>query len=390
MRWRVRLGTLAAAGIWVLLNPAPARAAVGPEGQVESCEVPAQPGARPSDLFLLKLAAISKTGLQLQTAAGAPMARAVTQFRVTSPPLAKEIAGRWKQNGLWAGPCAGLVAVFQASALEKNKKDPNHVVDLYELRYASEAAARRVAALLQTSWDWNGHPFIAVQRGPAVTVVEGRYGAWNALETVGAHFGGAVYPRHAPVALSLCAKGANERPLVDKDGMAVHVLGFAPSGELAWLEETPGPRGGAAWNLRVSNLANDREVAARAYRTDRPGAQAFCARYREDAGAFLTEQGVSGGAFSAFDKTAIGGEPISIGVQSGKGSAKEIVMEGPSGSKVLGRVPGTAGTPSALGFIQSPFEERVAVFVLTHGTPNGHPSLRVLGGRLDKRWMAKE
>jgi hypothetical protein len=169
--------------------------------------------------------------------------------------------------------------------------------------------------------------------------------------------------------------------------MAVHVLGFAPSGELAWLEEAANPRGGAAWTLRVSNLVNDREVAARTYRTDQPGAQAFCAQHGQDAGALLNEQGVSGGAFSAFDKTALGGEPLSIGVQPGRGAKQDVVMESPSGSKVLGRV---AGAPSPLGFIQSPFEERVAVFVLTHDAPNGRPSLRVLGGRLDKRWMAKQ
>ncbi len=369
-----------------MLHLKPARADLAKEGPVETCDLAGNlagaPTAHPSDLFLLKLAAIPKTGLQ------ASPAHAVTPFRVTSLPLSKEVAGRWRQNGLWAGPCTGLVAVFQAGVAEK--KDPRNVVDLYELRYGSDWAARRVAALLQTSWEWNGHPFIAVQRGSTVIVVEGRYGSWNALEAAGAHFGGAVYPRRAPVALALCAKGSNQRPVVERDGMAVHVLGFAPSGELAWLEETPGPRGGAAWSLRVSNLVNDREVAARTYRTDRPGAEAFCAQHRDDAGALLNEQGVSGGAFSAFDKTALGGGPITVGVHPGpdrRGLRKDVVMEGPAGSKVLGRV---TGAPSALGFIQSPFEERVAVFVLTHDAPSGHPNLRVLGGRLDKRWIAKE
>jgi hypothetical protein len=58
-------------------------------------------------------------------------------------------------------------------------------------------------------------------------------------------------------------------------------------------------------------------------------------------------------------------------------------MEGSPGTKVLGRI--RAGAAKALGFIRSPFEDRVAVLLLIRdpGTP---PALRVLGARLDKHW----
>jgi hypothetical protein len=246
-----------------------------------------------------------------------------------------------------------------------------------------------VAALLGTSWDWNGHPFIAVQRGVNVIVVEGRYGAVSALETVGAHFGGTIYPRRGPVALPLCEKGANRRPIFEGAGLAVHVLGFAPSGELAWLEEAPGQGGATVWTLHVSNLVDDHEIAVRTYRTTRPNAEAFCAQHRADAGTLLGERGVSAGAFSAFDNPTIDGAPLRVLVQPAASSGSEVVMQGPLGTKVLGRLSSAAGATKALGFIRSPFEERVAVLVLIESPATGRPRLRVLGGRLDKRWLAQ-
>ena len=360
----------------------PANDATG-GGCVEACELRAGPAARASDVFAAKLRTVARTGTHVGVNPGAPSATAVSGFRVASIPLRKEAAARWRQNGLWAGPCAGLAAVFQASVI--NDKDAKNVVDLYELRYTSEATARRIAALLETSWDWNGHPFIAVQRGPNVIVAEGRYGALSALEAVGAHFGGTIYPRRAPVALAMCDKGSNQRPIFEGDGLTVHVLGFAPSGELAWLEATAGEGGGTTWTLHVNNLVNDCELAVRTYRTGRPGAEAFCAQHRAAAGVLLSERGVSVGAFSAFDKPTIDGAPLTVLIQPGN----QVVMQGPSGTKVLGRLRAAAGTAKPLGFIRSPFEERVAVFVSIKHAATGRQGLRVLGGRLDKRWLAQ-
>lgn len=363
-------------------------------GCIETCELPARPEARASDLFLGKLRELAPTGHHLTAKPGQPLASALSQFRVASIPLGKDDAARWRQNGLWAGPCAGLSAVFEASAVDD--KDPRNLVDLYELHYASDAAARRVAALLGSSWDWNGHPFIAVQRGANVIVAEGRYGAWSALETMGGHFGGAVFPRGAPAPVPVCDPKARPRPIFQGDGLTVHVLGFGPSGELAWLEGRDGQAGATVWTMRVSNLVNDREVATRTWRTATATTAAFCAEHRADAGALLSERGVAGGQFSAFDKATLDGGALSVAIQPAASSSqdskasKEIVMQAPSGTKVLGRLAPDAGAAKALGFIRSPFEDRVAVLVLVKDAQSGKPGLRVLGGRLDKGWLRRE
>ena len=352
---------------------------------IEACELPSEPAARASDLFLSKLRTISPTGYHVSGKPGPQLAKAVSQFRVASIPFSKEEATRWKQNGLWAGPCAGLSAVFQASAV--NDKDAQKVVDLYELHYTSDASARRVAALLGTSWDWNGHPSIAVQRGTNVIVAEGRYGAWTTLESIGAHFGGAVFPRGAPVTPPVCSGGPRQRPIYQADGLTVHVLGFAPSGELAWLEGRAAEGRATVWTMHVSNLVNDREVAARTYRTAAPTEQAFCAEHRADAGALLSEHGVTGGEVSAFDERTSDGAAMSVQIQPAPPSGKQVVMQGPPGTKVLGRLPAGTAEAKALGFIRSPFEERVAVLVLVKDATSGRSGLRVMGGRLDKRWL---
>jgi len=360
------------------------------EGCIEACALPAASDARPSDAFVAKLRTLPSTGHHVMVNPGLWGATALTELRVASIPLGKESAARWRQNGLWAGPCAGLTAAFQATAVDD--KDAKKVVDLFELRYAGETPARRVAALLATSWDWNGHPFIAVQRGASVIVAEGRYGAWTALEAVGGHFGGAIPARHAPVPLALCDARATRRarPLFEADGLRVHVLGFAPSGELAWLVATAGQGGGMLWTLHVTNLVNDREVATRTYRTAASGADAFCAEHRADAGLLLAERAVNGGDVAAFDKLAPEGEPLKVSIQRGPSSANDVVMAGALGTKVLGRLPVTAGEARTLGLIRSPFEERVAVLVLITDGKTGRPAVRVLGGRLDKRWMARQ
>jgi hypothetical protein len=356
-------------------------------GCVEACELHAGPEVRASDLFMTKLRTLAPTGHHPAGKPGQPLAGAVSQFRVASIPLSKDDAARWRQNGLWAGPCAGLSAVFEASAVDD--KDARKVVDLFELHYASDATARRAAALLASSWDWNGHPVIVVQRGPNVIVAEGRYGAWNALETIGAHFGGAVFPRGGPVALPVCDP-KSQRPIYQGDGLTVHVLGFAPSGELAWLEGRDGPAGATVWTMRVSNLVNDREIAARTYRTAMPTTAAFCAEHRAEVGALLSERGVAGGQFSAFDKATVDGAPVSVAIQPASSQSQEIVMQAAPGSKVLGRLAPDLSTAKALGFIRSPFEERIAVLVLVKDATTGKPALRVLGGRLDKGWLRRD
>ncbi len=388
---------LIAAAAAVLLSRA-APAAAGPQarpcatdsgrngsGCVESCPLRGSSAGSPSDLFLSKLRTLSSADHHLRPAPGAALARAVSPFRVASIPFGKEAAGRWRQNGLWAGPCAGLTAVFRATALDD--KDPRKAVDVYELRYRSEVAARRVGALLATSWGWNGRPFITVQRGASVLVAEGRFGAWGTLEAVGAHLAGAIPAAPGPAALGLCDKVAPRPPIFQGEGLAVHVLGFAASGQLAWLEATTAQSGASVWTVHVTNLVDDRELAARKFRTARAGADAFCAEHRADAAQLLADQAVSGAAISAFDKTAADGEPLAVALRRDSSDRTEIVIEGPLGTKVLGRLPASIASARALGFIRSPFEERAAVLVLGKSGPSGGAVVRVFGGRLDKRWL---
>lgn len=392
---------VAAAAAVLLSRAAPARAAAparpcaGDNGRmdtgcVESCPLRTSRSGSPSDLFVAKLRTLSSTGHHVR---GPALATPVAQFHVASIPFGKEAAGRWRQNGLWAGPCAGLSAVFRATAIDD--KDPRKFVELYELRYGSEVTARRVGALLASSWRWNGHPFIAVQRGTSVLVAEGRYGAWGAVEAVGAHLAGTIPAAGGPPALALCDKGASRRPIFQGDGLAVHVLGFAASGQLAWLDAAAGPRGETVWTLHVTNLVDDRELVSRKYRTAAPGADAFCAEHRADAGQLLSDQAVSGGVFAAFDKAAADGEPLDVVLRGDASGRTEIVMEGPLGTKVLGRLPASMASPRTLGFVRSPFEERVAVLVLAESGPvgttrqAGRAAVRVFGGRLDKRWIPR-
>ncbi|HVT09329.1 MAG TPA: hypothetical protein VHO67_17840 [Polyangia bacterium] len=370
----------------------PARACAKDNGRndagcFEACVLGTGAVRAPSDSFVAKLRTLSAAGHHVRgSASPAPVSR----FRVASIPFGKEAAGRWRQNGLWAGPCAGLTAAFHATAAED--KDPRKLVELYELRYGSELAARRVGALLASSWRWNGHPFVAVQQGSSVLVAEGRYGAWGALEAVGAHLAGTIPAAGGPPALALCDKGAPRRPIFQGDGVAVHVLGFAASGQLAWLDASAAQSGETVWTLHVTNLVDDRELVARTYRTAAPGADAFCAQHRADAGQVLADQAVSGAAFTGFDKAASDGEPLEVVLRRDPSGRTEIVMQGAPGTKVLGRLPASIASARALGFIRSPFEERVAVLVLARGgpmVPTGRAAVRVFGGRLDKRWIPR-
>ena len=278
--------------------------------------------------------------------------------------------------------------MFRATAVDD--KDPRKVVELYELRYGSEVAARRVGALLASSWRWNGHPFIAVQRGASVLVAEGRYGAWGTLEAVGAHFAGAIPAAGGAPALALCDKGSPRQPIFEAEGLAVHVLGFAASGELAWLEATPGQAAQTVWTLHVTNLVNDRELAAHTYRTAPSGADAFCAQHRADAGQLLADQAVSGAAFTAFDKTAADGEPLDVVLRRDPSDPdRDRDARGGWARRCSGGCPTSITSARTLGFIRSPFEERVAVLVLAKGGPTGRAAVRVFGGRLDKRWIPR-
>jgi len=99
---------------------------------------------------------------------------------------------------------------------------------------------------------------------------------------------------------------------------------------------------------------------------------------------------VTGGEFTAFDKLSLDGAAVGVTIVPASALSREIVMQGAAGSKVLGRLPASAGEARALGFIRSPFEERVAVLVLTKDAASGRPGLRVLGGRLDKGWLRSQ
>jgi len=353
------------------------------DGCRETCTLPPDSGEKPSEYFLAKLRSIKPTKHHIDTVFGDALLRTLPTFYVAPFYLSAQDVSSWKQNGRWAGPCTDLVAVFYSKAVED--KDPRNAVELYELRYPTEAKARRVATLLNTSWDWNYHPKLAVPSGRSVIVAEGRHRAWNAMDAVAAHLGWPRSARRRPTVLPLCDRDSGSTPVFSGAGLVLHVVGFSPSGGIAWLEERAQPTGGAAWQLRVVDLMNDREVAGRTFDVRKSGAAAFCVRHAADAVTLLTERGISVAAFPAFDKPTPDVDPSAVLIRARSDAGSEVVMQGRQGSKVLGKLPAAADVTRALGFLRSSFEARVAVVVASKGS-DGRLVVRVLGGRLDKGW----
>ena len=365
----------------------PKRDEFGWDGCIESCDLPKDADEHASESFIAKLRTIGPTGHHIDTSLGDALLSRGFSFRVLAFELPTERAKRWEQNHRWAGPCTGLVALFHSKAVED--KDTKDVVNLYELRYRTEAEARRAASLLETSWDWNYHPFVAVHSGRSVFVAEGRHRAWDALGRVAKHFGGEFRRRSRAPVPALCDRDGEVPPVFSDaaEGLAVHVLGFSPTGHLAWLEERSKAGGtGATWSLRVADLVNDRELAGKTYQVLRKGAEGLCRPHGADLGVLLSEQQIAAAAFPAFDKPTPAADPTGLVIRAGAASRAEVVLLGRQGSKVLGTISAGSSAAQVLGFLRSPFEARVAAMILVKGTVKDSATLRVFGGRLDRGW----
>jgi hypothetical protein len=158
----------------------------GRDDCVEACELPKDVDLQPSEAFVAKLRSIGATGHHIDSVFGAALVRRRYEFRnFYSSKLSPDGGRPWWQNGRWVGPCTGLVAYFYSKAVEDS--DPKNVVELYELRYASEVDAARVATLLTTSWAWAYHPYDTMLFGKSAILVEGRHRAWSAYTRVLKH-----------------------------------------------------------------------------------------------------------------------------------------------------------------------------------------------------------
>jgi hypothetical protein len=187
---------------WLAAMATAARAQTPPcpssDGCIERCAIGAAPGEEPSDAFVSKLKSISRTAHHIDTRFGAALLDRRDELRVGNVGgLGPAEVKLWEVDHRYAGPCAGLAAVFRSRAVEDH--DDKNVVDLYELRYPTEKAAARVAGILARGgrvWDWNYHPFAAVQAGRSVIVIEGRWRAWSAFRRVAEHFGATLKKSH--------------------------------------------------------------------------------------------------------------------------------------------------------------------------------------------------
>ena len=182
------------------------------------------------------------------------------------------------------------------------------------------------------------------------------------------------------------------------DTTSVFVLGFSPSGRLAWLEQRTGAADGAAeWTVHVTALANGRSVAAQTYRASKGGLAALCARHAREVASLLAANGVATTGAVALKQPAVDSDPTGVELRAAKldgaseGGTFDLVLRGSAGTKVIGILPRGEGAapPAVLGFIRSPFERRVAVPVKEEAAgPRGRIETRVqfYGGRLDRGW----
>jgi hypothetical protein len=116
----VTIGALASA-LPVTAGEPPPRDDLCPrdEGCLEQCGLADTTTETPSPLFLEKLTSIAPTKHHIDTVYGTSRLERIPWFRIVNVPgLPPEAAARWQHNRRYAGPCAGLVAVFHSKAAE--------------------------------------------------------------------------------------------------------------------------------------------------------------------------------------------------------------------------------------------------------------------------------
>jgi len=368
------------------------------EGCLEQCGLPDTTGEAPSPLFLEKLASIAPTGHHIDTIYGPSRFTRLSWLRIVNVGgLPPETLSRWQQNRRYAGPCAGLVAVFYSKAVED--ADDKNVVELYELRYRDAAVARRIQSLLtfpeRGNWDWNYHPFSAAYHDRSVFVIEGRWRAWSAFRAVAAHFGAPIIGKERPVVLPACGPSPEGTPLLATKGqegspaLSVFALGFSPTGRFAWLEQRVDARArGVEWSIQVVDLINDRALPGKSFHVAH-GVQAMCAQHSTEVAGLLHDAAIVVSPELALEHPTAGQDPTGVELRPANAAgAVDVVLHGAAGEKTLGTLAPAAGRgpASALGFLRSPFEPRVAVAVSEDGTDGRCAALHFFGGRLDKRW----
>jgi hypothetical protein len=351
------------------------------DGCVEACKAK-RSDERVSGFFTDRLHAIAQTGHHVEVGRDGSLISRKPLLWIVAFGLPESKRDAWRLNRRWAGPCSGLVALFTSTV----KDDSDNAIDLYELRYATQEGARRVATLLGSSWDWNYHPFAAIHSDRSVIVIEGRHRDWDGVVKVAQHFGASLEQR-LPLP-ALCDRDGSARPLystAESGILSLHLLGFSPSGRVAWLEERP-QAAGSQWILQVQDLMTDRSLVHRAFTLPRRGPQDLCANYGEQLAAQLDEQGITPRSYLAFDEPSADADPTGLLLQPASAGGTQIVLQGRAGTKVLGTTNAPAEQVQALGFLRSPFESRVIAVVLAQRP--GWLDVQVFGGRLDKGWQA--
>lgn len=349
------------------------------DGCVEACNPSDRSDERVSEFFNERLHTIAKTGHHVDVGRDGSLITRKPLLWVVAFGLPESKREAWRLNRRWAGPCTGLLALYTATV----KDDADNAVDLYEMRYGTQEAARRVATLLSTAWDWNYHPFAAIHSERSVIVIEGRHRDWDGVVKVAQHFG-ANFDRRLPLP-AMCDREGDARPIYATGNLGVYILGFSPSGRVAWLEERVQATG-SQWILNIQDLMTDHSLVHRAFTLPRRGPQELCANYGEQLAAQLDEQGIRPRSYPLFDQPSADADPTGLQVQAAAAGGAQIVLQGRAGTKVIGttKTPGEQVFP--LGFLRSPFEPRVIAVVLAQ-QPD-YLDVHVFGGRLDKGWQA--
>jgi len=354
-------------------------------GCVEACELASDADEQVSDFFLERLRTISTTGHHVDASLSPTLWQRHNAFWVAPLRLTAENQQAWQQNRRWAGPCTGLVALFYSKVIQDS--DMQNAVDLFELRYRTEAEARRVAILLEDAWNWNDHPFVVVPSGRSVVVAEGRNLATDALSRVALHFGTKFGQTRAAPRLPLCAGSGEPKPLLSirskEHALLAHALGFSPSGRFAWLEAKTN-NGSTVWSLHIQDLVNDRQLTGEVYPVGKGEEGRFCSLHAKQIAERLAEHGIRTGSFTSLAGEKESGDAATLTLRSATEAYVEVVLQGKTKSSVIGKIRQSADRLEALGLLRSPYEARSVAWVVEREAKEGDAKLHVFGGRLDK------
>jgi hypothetical protein len=372
-------------------------------------------GEQPSATFVSKLKSVSATGHHVDSSLRPSLLERRSWLGVMNfAGLAPEMAKLWYVDGRYAGPCAGLATLFWSKLV--GDKDGGSVVEAYELVYRKESDAQRVAGLLldaRRPWDWNYRPFAVARWGRSVVVLEGRPRGLVAFQRVVKHFGAerADAPSGQPWARP-CDPDAEPKPTIDgavTGGAAapppsVFALGFSTAGRFAWLEQRRSTDGARTdWALNVTDLVDDRRVTTQKFTVKRDGLIGLCVRHGRELARVLAENAIDGRAGSTLEQPRPSKDPVAVEFRRARvvpeagHASHDLILRGHTGSKRIASLeetearPGDSPSlpPKVLGFMRSPFEQRVAVAVARHVPgPNGDRTTVVefFGGRLDIGW----